>query len=645
MRPRVLVFLSLLSVVCLVGVLAFALRAPVFAQIRDTAEVDQGTQIPYVDEHAAQPATSDPPPPSVSDVDGSAQLIRRDQEEALSVGIPLIAGDSIVTDGGRVELVWGNGSVISVDEGSRLDLLSDDLIRLVGGRVRIELPPDERVDQPGGTVPFRVDTPDASVHLRDAGDYRIEASWDATAAQADRATMVAVLRGNAEVVHGDDRAVLTAGERVVARLGEPLAAMTFNVAQFDAFDTWVDARQRNRQDSASASHLPSELAPYGPSFDVHGTWRRDPTYGSVWYPRAHSGWRPYFDGGWRYYPTYGWTWISASPWGWATHHYGRWGIGVGGAWFWIPARRWSTAWVYWAWTPSYVGWTPLGWNGRPLVAFGSWRSGYGRGYRHGYFHGRRDAWSVVRWNHFGHRRLDRRYAVRVTDVDWGRSRVTGGRALPRAVTRTYASRSVAVPRHAARSIRPGSRESVRQRSRGAVPRTAERARVLDSRASSVVTDRGARSRSSRDASRTLDRARPLDRAESRAFTERRAQPRTARPVSPSNAGPGPSSRVRAPRYTTRPSVRSNEAGARRAVPRVAPRRPSVSSPRASSRARSAPQPRPASSVRSARPRPGPSVKSAPRSRPAPRARSAPRGGSAPKADRGGSSRRRAVRRK
>ncbi|MGH9163370.1 MAG: DUF6600 domain-containing protein [Vicinamibacteraceae bacterium] len=652
MRPRALLSLSVGSVVCLLGVFAAGLDRPAFAQYRDSGTIEQSNgSVPRVDEYTQEPVSVDVPPPSVSDVDGHARLVRRGEEEALSIGIPLLAGDSIVTDRGRVELVWGNGSSLSVDEDSRVDLLSDDLVRLVGGRLRVELTPRDRADRSASAVPLRVDTPDATVQMQDGGDYRIDTGWDDRAGE----TTVAVLRGEAYVARDGDQVTLLAGERVLVRASEPLAPMTFNVARFDAFDTWVDQRQRNRQDSASVDYLPSELRPYSPSFDEYGSWRRDPTYGSVWYPRVHSGWRPYVDGGWRYYPTYGWTWFVGSPWGWVTHHYGRWGIGAGGAWFWIPARRWAGAWVSWAWTPSYVGWCPLGWNGRPLYAFGSWRSGYGRGYRRGYRDGYfdgRHAWSVVRWNHFGHGRLDRRHVVRVTDVDWSRSRVTVSHALPRTATRSYVSRSVAVSRDTRTAVPRGrvvsssgyARTSRSRASHAVAPRNAEQARTRAARESTVTSSSGS-SRAQRRApsavSSTMERSRRIDPIESRDLSRRRAVPRDDRTISSSSS----SRDIRSTRSIDRRSASSEPRSLRRAVPRGGPdvRVESRSPARSSVRAPS--PPRASSRMRSASPSRAPSqMRSAPRSSEAARARSASRGESRADSNRG-SGGRRAVRRR
>ena len=85
----------------------------------------------------------------------------------------------------------------------------------------------------------------------------------------------------------------------------------------------------------------------------------------MWYPSAGVAWQPYSRGRWHSYPRYGWTWIGADPWAWPTHHFGRWGFSAG-VWFWIPGRSWGPAWVSWARSPGYVGWSPLGRDDHPI---------------------------------------------------------------------------------------------------------------------------------------------------------------------------------------------------------------------------------------------------------------------------------------
>lgn len=127
--------------------------------------------------------------------------------------------------------------------------------------------------------------------------------------------------------------------------------------------------------SRSASYLPSDLRPYGNTFDQYGSWQNDPAYGYVWYPAVEPDWRPYYYGSWSPIRSYGWTWIGLDAWAWPTHHYGRWGY-ARNAWFWIPGRTWGAAWVSWSFADDYVSWCPLGYDSRPVFAlsFGSRRA-------------------------------------------------------------------------------------------------------------------------------------------------------------------------------------------------------------------------------------------------------------------------------
>ena len=70
-------------------------------------------------------------------------------------------------------------------------------------------------------------------------------------------------------------------------------------------------------------------------------------------------------------------------------HYGRWNLGARG-WHWIPSRRWGAAWVCWAVASDYVGWCPLGWNGRPVLGVFAYDRTYTSRWRDPY-----RAWTVI----------------------------------------------------------------------------------------------------------------------------------------------------------------------------------------------------------------------------------------------------------
>jgi hypothetical protein len=319
------------------------------------------------------------PPAHVSVVDGTALLERDGRTDTEVLSMPLLAGDRVRTQAGRVEILFADGSALHLDEQTMVDFQSDEVVRLLSGRVRLSVSAASR------EVAYRIDAPSAWVQINNPGEYRV------SLLRGDEVEL-AVLRGGAELVNEQGRSYVSAGERTYARVqAAPSPAYVFNSAAWDSFDRWSESR-RDQRLGVSAQYLPDDVRPYAPAFDTYGSWRHEPAYGYVWYPRVQAGWRPYYHGRWVSLRPYGWTWIAHDPWGWPTHHYGRWGISAG-AWFWIPGRSWAPAWVSWGYAPGYVSWCPLGWNNRPVLGFSV-----------SYFGGRRYdpwyAWSVLPRRHF-----------------------------------------------------------------------------------------------------------------------------------------------------------------------------------------------------------------------------------------------------
>jgi hypothetical protein len=323
------------------------------------------------------------PPAHVSFVDGAAVLERDGQPDSAPVNMPLLAGDRLRTQGGRVEILFADGSTLHLDANTTLDFQSDELVRLLDGRIRLSIP------GPARRVSYRIDASSASALIGQSGEYRLAVLHGAREAEIE----LAVIRGAAELVNDDGRTPLRAGERAYARENAaPSYAYVFNSASWDSFDRWSEAR-RDQRLGVSTTYLPEEVRPYAPSFDRYGAWGYDASYGNVWYPRVSGDWRPYYNGRWVTLRPYGWTWVGADPWAWPTHHYGRWGISAG-TWFWIPGRSWGPAWVSWAYAPGYVSWCPLGWNNRPVLQIVNVNV-YGRGFDPW------RAWTAVPRRHFG----------------------------------------------------------------------------------------------------------------------------------------------------------------------------------------------------------------------------------------------------
>ena len=389
---------------------------------------------------AAVAQSYEQPPAHVSIAEGAVILERDGKTEASPASMPLLAGDRVRTQSGRAEILFADGSTLHLDAGTVVDFQSDEVIRLLDGRVRVN------IAGPNRRIAYRIDAPSGWVEIAQPGEYRVALVGDSRPREVE----LAVLRGAAELTNEDGSTRVRAGERAFASVGvAPTQPYVFNSAAWDAFDQWSEARRDERL-GVSAEYLPDDVQSYATTLSTYGSWQQEPTYGYVWYPRVAVGWRPYYYGRWSHYKHWGWTWIGHDPWAWPTHHYGRWGFS-GSSWFWIPGRTWGPAWVSWAYAPGYVSWCPLGFNNAAVFGFGNYN--VYRGHAYNRWHG----WTVVPHARFGHgfvnvnvvnaNNLDVRtrdaFAVRPTAPEFR------GVAVPRgqAPIRVAGSRSgIAVPR-------------------------------------------------------------------------------------------------------------------------------------------------------------------------------------------------------
>ena len=266
---------------------------------------------------AAQDTTA---PPHVSIAEGAATLEREGQSETAVAGMPFVPGDRLQTTRGRVELLFADGTALSVDEFSTIELLDRAILRLTAGRILLHV---VGVNDPANAVRYQIDTPSASAITDGPGEYRVALLNGGGAPE----TELAVFRGYASLSTDVGSTAVRAGERTLARdLLAPSHPLPFNAARFDAFEQWVATRRDARLGTASAQYLPRDLYAYSSTFDRYGSWMHEGSYGYVWYPTVAVGWRPYHHGYWSPLPRYGWTWIGHDVWGWPTHHYGRWGF-------------------------------------------------------------------------------------------------------------------------------------------------------------------------------------------------------------------------------------------------------------------------------------------------------------------------------
>ena len=174
--------------VCCFVLACVSAPSPVIAQAPDSA--------------AMQNVAADPPA-HVSFVDGNAVLERDGQRESAPSNMPLLAGDRVRTQNGRVEILFADNSTLHLDNDTMIDFESDDLVRLLAGRIRLAIPGRDR------EVSYRIDAPSASAVINQPGEYKMSMLTGAAECEVE----LAVLRGGAELANDDGRTVLRAGLR------------------------------------------------------------------------------------------------------------------------------------------------------------------------------------------------------------------------------------------------------------------------------------------------------------------------------------------------------------------------------------------------------------------------------------------------
>ncbi len=278
--------------------------------------------------------------------------------------LPISPGDEVRTDDpGRAEIALADGNVLHVGGGTAVQFLSlygqqgsDDelsVLSLKEGSVLLSvIGSDEKA------VP-RIDTEDVTVYTNPGARVRINAD-------PRRGTAVVVRAGSVEVRTPTGTYTVRAGNYLLAH-GEEDPEIARGSFSHDRFDSWAADRLQATYDAprnASSQYVGEDYAGDVASLDSNGNWDYNASYSSyVWRPTVAADWSPYSNGSWYYTPA-GLTWWSWDSWGWYPFHYGNWFFDSGwNSWCWAPGYVYSPAWVYWGYTPSYVGWCPMGYYG------------------------------------------------------------------------------------------------------------------------------------------------------------------------------------------------------------------------------------------------------------------------------------------
>ncbi len=310
--------------------------------------------------------------------------------------MPISVGDEIsVSQAGKVEIGLADGNLLFLGGGTHaaFESLSDQqgeedqfsAIRLSDGEAVLTA-----MGSSEGQIP-RIDTDDATVYLTAGTQARVNND-------PRRGTVVIGRAGSVEVRTRGGTYTVKAGEYLIAR-GDEEVETGRGAFSRDRFDLWVAERLETLGElrNASARYVGDQYANDVAALDGYGDWDYDSSYGGeVWSPRVDAGWSPYSYGSWYYTPA-GMTWWSNDPWGWYPFHYGNWFF-ARNRWCWAPASIYSPAWVYWGYTPGYVGWCPIGY----YSFFSPWWDTY---YRHWGFPSRTNLYFSIHGT-FATRRVD-----------------------------------------------------------------------------------------------------------------------------------------------------------------------------------------------------------------------------------------------
>ena len=227
--------------------------AGLFAQSLDRL----GPPRTYLERQSSESAFEGTAPAHVSHVEGAVSLEREGRLENAPLNMPLLSGDRLKTIDGRAEVLFADGSALHLDSRTTLDIQSDELVRLIDGRVRLNILGS------ASAVSYRVDSPAGSVRITNPGEYRVAL----LRRQEETQLEFAVLRGAGEIFTDEGTTPLRAGERAYASAGlMPSYPYAYNSANWDSFDRWSESRRdmrlmiipSMRNEQRSRSEVPSE---------------------------------------------------------------------------------------------------------------------------------------------------------------------------------------------------------------------------------------------------------------------------------------------------------------------------------------------------------------------------------------------------
>ena len=289
----------------------------------------------------------------ISYVDKDATVIRQDKTEHKAVvNLPVAPGDQIVTgEKGRCELQFDNGTIIRLDNDSRLKVTTvlapsltsrwkiTTLHLMRGGLCSMNSNYNREM--------FQIITPNAAMDFkkRSTSFIRLKDSGD---------TFIFAKRGKFKVMYGENVNSLKT-ETIRADKGYTITAghqirIDEGKRDFD-FVAWNEYVNRNFKDlHYGVSKVPKKLYRYNKALvywaekwsSLFGEWVYDDILGYVWKPAdEYFAWsaRPFFHANFTYVNGEMFV-VPQQPWGWVPAHMGTW-VWMKWGWTWVPGSAFT----------------------------------------------------------------------------------------------------------------------------------------------------------------------------------------------------------------------------------------------------------------------------------------------------------------
>ena len=235
---------------------------------------------------AGQPATD--PPAHISVVDGTA-VLERDGRTRRRTARPCRCSPAIACarEAGRVEMLFADGSALHLDEHTIVDFQSDEVVRLLDGR--------RAAQRPGPVARDRVSHRRAVGLGADQQPGRVSRRPSCGATTKSSSRSCAAARSSST---NRDAATCRPASAPTPRAGRAVARLRLQFGGVGCVRSLVRSRAAISGSACPPSICPKTCGAYAPAFDTYGSWRHEPAYGYVWYPRVQVGWRPYYHGRW-----------------------------------------------------------------------------------------------------------------------------------------------------------------------------------------------------------------------------------------------------------------------------------------------------------------------------------------------------------